>query len=399
MARNSGGTYSLPTGNPVATGTAISSTVHNNTMNDIKTELTDSLSRSNKGAMLAQLQLFDGTESVPGLAWGTDSDTGFYKIGAGNIGFSINGVKLLEMSLNNFFLNGADPTIWLVETDAAVDEKNWLLFSSAGNFYVSAYNDARDANANPIAMVRSGITIDSITFTATQINLNCTAAAVNGAFGVSGVATFSSELKISNSQPYLLFYEADAAADEKYWRWMASGGNLYLQILDDTPTSGVSPISITRSAGTIDAIDFAATSVKVNTKEVAVQTSGTFTMELATDSSGGSVLASGGASWRRVGDVITMRLPCLLATTTDTSLYLRGIPAECQPTLTGVTYQCPIVPGKINGADGIIQIDVYENSAFWLLEGMTAAFSAGSAQKGVGVTSGFCPVITYLMAD
>ena len=45
MPRNGSGTYSLPAGNPVVTGTTISSTVHNNTMTDIGSEITNSLDK------------------------------------------------------------------------------------------------------------------------------------------------------------------------------------------------------------------------------------------------------------------------------------------------------------------------------------------------------------------
>jgi len=45
MARNGSGTYNLPAGNPVVTGTTISSTTTNNTFNDIATALTGSLSK------------------------------------------------------------------------------------------------------------------------------------------------------------------------------------------------------------------------------------------------------------------------------------------------------------------------------------------------------------------
>jgi len=44
MARNGSGTYNLPAGNPVVTGTTISSTTTNNTFSDIATALTGSLS-------------------------------------------------------------------------------------------------------------------------------------------------------------------------------------------------------------------------------------------------------------------------------------------------------------------------------------------------------------------
>jgi len=44
MSRNGSGVYTLPAGNPVVTGTTISSTTMNNTLNDIASALTGSLS-------------------------------------------------------------------------------------------------------------------------------------------------------------------------------------------------------------------------------------------------------------------------------------------------------------------------------------------------------------------
>ncbi len=42
MARDGNGTYSLPAGNPVVTGSVISSTTHNNSMSDLASEMTNS---------------------------------------------------------------------------------------------------------------------------------------------------------------------------------------------------------------------------------------------------------------------------------------------------------------------------------------------------------------------
>lgn len=57
MARNGSGTYSLPTGNPVVTGTTISSTVHNNTLSDIATALTNSLAKNGETTPTANIPL------------------------------------------------------------------------------------------------------------------------------------------------------------------------------------------------------------------------------------------------------------------------------------------------------------------------------------------------------
>lgn len=57
MARNGSGTYSLPAGNPVVTGTTISSTVHNNTTSDIATALTGSLAKDGQTTPTADLPM------------------------------------------------------------------------------------------------------------------------------------------------------------------------------------------------------------------------------------------------------------------------------------------------------------------------------------------------------
>lgn len=98
-ARNSSGTYSLPSGNPVVSGTTISSTWANNTLNDVKSEITDSLSRSNKGAMLAPLELVasGGSVGTPALSFDGDENTGLYRIGADNLGITTGGVKRIDV--------------------------------------------------------------------------------------------------------------------------------------------------------------------------------------------------------------------------------------------------------------------------------------------------------------
>lgn len=56
-ARDGNGNYSLPAGNPVVSGTAISSTVHNNTMSDIASALTASLAKDGQTTPTANLPM------------------------------------------------------------------------------------------------------------------------------------------------------------------------------------------------------------------------------------------------------------------------------------------------------------------------------------------------------
>lgn len=57
MSRNGSGTYSLPAGNPVVTGTTISSTWANNTLSDIASALTDSVAADGQTPMTGNLDM------------------------------------------------------------------------------------------------------------------------------------------------------------------------------------------------------------------------------------------------------------------------------------------------------------------------------------------------------
>jgi hypothetical protein len=69
MSRNGSGTYSLPAGNPVVTGTTISSTWANNTLTDIATALTGSLAADGQTTATGNLKM--GSNRITGLANGT----------------------------------------------------------------------------------------------------------------------------------------------------------------------------------------------------------------------------------------------------------------------------------------------------------------------------------------
>jgi hypothetical protein len=103
MARDSSGNHTLPAGNPVVGGTTISSTVHNNTTSDISTELTDSLSRSGKGGMLAALRSYDGTITAPGVAFSSETGTGVYRAGAADARLAIGGADIQKWTASGIF--------------------------------------------------------------------------------------------------------------------------------------------------------------------------------------------------------------------------------------------------------------------------------------------------------
>ena len=90
MARDSNGVYTLPPGiNPVVGGTTISSSWANPTMTDVATAMTDSLDRNGRGTMNAPLPFADGVITAPGITWGQEPSSGFYRPGTGDMRVSI----------------------------------------------------------------------------------------------------------------------------------------------------------------------------------------------------------------------------------------------------------------------------------------------------------------------
>jgi hypothetical protein len=71
MSRNGSGVYSLPAGNPVVTGTSISSTWSNTTLSDIATALTGSVASDGQTPMTGNLDM--NTRKIVLLANGTVS--------------------------------------------------------------------------------------------------------------------------------------------------------------------------------------------------------------------------------------------------------------------------------------------------------------------------------------
>jgi hypothetical protein len=91
MPRDASGNYTLPAGNPVVTGTTIDSSWANDTMDDIETVLTDSLSRSGDGGMLVAFENASGVVGAPGITWSSEPTSGFYLAAANDMRVSIAG--------------------------------------------------------------------------------------------------------------------------------------------------------------------------------------------------------------------------------------------------------------------------------------------------------------------
>lgn len=89
MPRDSGGTYTLPAGSTATTGTTILASELNTPLSDIASALTASLPVDGSKGMSGALKAANGSASTPSFTFGSETNSGFYRNGAGDIRASI----------------------------------------------------------------------------------------------------------------------------------------------------------------------------------------------------------------------------------------------------------------------------------------------------------------------
>lgn len=132
MSRAIDGTYTLPSGYPVEEGDPIDPDVQNETVNDFASELTDSLSRSGKGGMLAALAM--GNNKVTGLAAASASgDAISYGQSAASLaGLALTGSLSLSSTNDVNFTGTGDNRIQNTGTSDGADTGRIIIASTGG---------------------------------------------------------------------------------------------------------------------------------------------------------------------------------------------------------------------------------------------------------------------------
>lgn len=87
--RNSTGIYTLALGNPVQPGTTITTAWANSTLQDLASEMTNSLSRDGQGDMRAPLRVPDGTAPQPTFSFVNDPASGTYLAAASDVRLAV----------------------------------------------------------------------------------------------------------------------------------------------------------------------------------------------------------------------------------------------------------------------------------------------------------------------
>ena len=164
MSRNGSGTYSLPAGNPVVTGTTISSTWANTTLNDIANALTGSLAADGQTTATGNLQM--GANKITGLANGTLSTdaatvgqipslTGY--LTSADIGVTVEGydANIAKTNVTEAFTKGQSGTVDALTDGSTITPD----FAESNNFSVTLGGNRTLANPSNIVAGQSGIIV------------------------------------------------------------------------------------------------------------------------------------------------------------------------------------------------------------------------------------------------
>lgn len=293
MPRSSGGTYTLYTpGNPVVTNTVISSTWANNTLTDLATAMTDSLSRSGQGGMTAPLQLTNGAVGTPALTWGAETTAGLYRAGAGDFRFAVGGQDVwrfvtggavgffgngavgapaiswasetnsgmyrsgaadfrwavagadaFQLTTNMFQMFGTAPTLRFNETDAAANNKLWDIMAGGEDLQFSALTDALTPTLW-MSVSRTAGTVDNVTFPTTVL------------FTRAGDGQATTPIDVASALPQINLRETDAAANNRIWGFSASAEAFRARIVNDAGSVSTDWLQVDRTGTTVDTINF-----------------------------------------------------------------------------------------------------------------------------------------------
>ena len=212
MSYNGSGTFVInSTGQPVVTGTVISSSTFNSLTADLGTGLSTAITKDGQTTTTAKIPFAQGlsaavasnfaagTVGAPSIYLSTDTTTGLYRIGANNDGFAISGVKLLDLGSALLGITGA----LTVSTTLGVTGASTLaaLSATSGTFSTTlGVTGLITASANGKFLLANGATTGQLIADLEN----------SGGRLVFGVANSAGTAPISSSTAYAVILNSDS---------------------------------------------------------------------------------------------------------------------------------------------------------------------------------------------
>ena len=153
MARNGSGTYSLPAGQPVVTGTSISSTVFNTLTSDLASALTTSVSSDGQTPITGGLKALDGTAGACSYTFTASAGTGLYSPATNQAAIAAGGVQVIKFSSGATTITGTASVTGQITSTLATGTAPFVVTSTT---QVANLNVATAGTAGAVAV--GGIT-------------------------------------------------------------------------------------------------------------------------------------------------------------------------------------------------------------------------------------------------
>lgn len=117
-----------------SSGTTISSSAVNADLTDIASEITNSVAKDGQTAMTGAVKGADGTVSLPGYAFNSDTNTGIYRIGSDDVGFACGGSKVFEWTATGVAATGTLSVSGILTATGAVNLSDGTVGTPGLNF-------------------------------------------------------------------------------------------------------------------------------------------------------------------------------------------------------------------------------------------------------------------------
>ena len=106
MARNGSGSYSLS--DTLANATTGDADEVNAILQDIADEITNSVAVDGQSTMTAPLKAANGSAAAPSYTFGSDTNTGFYRVGSDSVGLGLGGANTVTFDTDGITLASGD---------------------------------------------------------------------------------------------------------------------------------------------------------------------------------------------------------------------------------------------------------------------------------------------------
>jgi microcystin-dependent protein len=125
LARNGSGTYTVV--NTFVAGDTITAASHNQNWSDLASELTNSVAADGQTTLTGPIRAASGTAAAPGVTFGSDTDSGLYRIGSNNVGVAVNGALVVDVATTGLAVTGNASATGDVSATGVVNQGGFAL--------------------------------------------------------------------------------------------------------------------------------------------------------------------------------------------------------------------------------------------------------------------------------